>query len=423
MNLNSNTPNYLPILAITLAILISGCSNKTVPSSEPAIAENVEEEVIEIPEIMDEDTLVYEDDMVFHDVEEYKDAVVLSAPPDGITEVEVFYGTDRKKSGATDLEDYYGPDRNRNSATGSMEYGTCKVTIPPNHRVGNIEEPRWWRFEFYPNLKKHIVLAGIKPSSKDAFFDKMNAVIGTTERKEVFVFVHGYNVTFEAAAKRTAQIAFDLGFDGAPIMYSWPSRGELSGYTKDESNIQWTEPHLQAFLQDIAERSGASAIHLIAHSMGNRALTRAFAQLSETQNEQIKEKFKAVILTAPDIDADVFKNQIAPKMLKSEAHITLYASSNDKALLASKELHGNPRAGDSGEQLVILKGIETIDASEANTGFLGHSYFAESRDIITDIFQIFKDGSKADKRKGLVPKIHTSGRNYWTVAKTLVNGN
>ena len=417
--MNLKTPN-LPILAIILAILISACSNKTIPSSEPTIVEVVEEaEVKEVPEIANADTLVpeYVQDTFLYIEPEV--AYSHGTPKnDEITEVEVFYGTDRKQSGATDLEYFYGPDRNRNNPTGPMAYGTCTVTIPPNHKVGNIETPSWWRLEFSSNPKSHIILAAIQPGSKAAFFDKMKAVIGATQRKEAFVFVHGYNVTFEAAAKRTAQIAFDLGFDGAPIMYSWPSRGELSAYTKDESNIQWTEPHLQAFLQDIAERSGASAIHLIAHSMGNRALTRAFANLSETQNQQIKEKFKAVILTAPDIDADVFKNQIAPKMLESEVHITLYASSNDKALLASKELHGNPRAGDSGGQLVILDGIETIDASDANTGFLGHSYFAESRDIITDIFQIFKDGTKAHKRKGLISKQHASGKPYWTVAKT-----
>ncbi len=42
--------------------------------------------------------------------------------------------------------------------------------------------------------------------------------------------MHGYNTSFDNALYRTAQIAYDLDFDGATFLYSWPSggaRGEL----------------------------------------------------------------------------------------------------------------------------------------------------------------------------------------------------
>ena len=333
-------------------------------------------------------------------------------PADNTT-IDVFYGTDRKRTGEKELAKFYGGERNSQAADGPMEYGICKVSIPPNHKVGNIEAPKWWKFEFSPDVKKHVVLQEIAPSPKADFFQALKETVSASNEQQAFVFVHGYNVKFDAAAKRTAQIAFDLAFDGAPIMYTWPSRGTVKDYTVDESNIQWTKPHLQQFLLDISESSGATTLHLIAHSMGNRALTRAFADLVE-DNEVHSQKIKKIILTAPDIDADVFKGEIAPAMLKSQAHITLYASSNDKALLLSKRVHGHPRAGDSGEKLVVLPGIDTIDATAANTGFLGHSYFAESVDIISDIFQLLKDGKRADKRDGLMPKSNDFG-DYWEV--------
>lgn len=329
------------------------------------------------------------------------------------TTIDVFYGTDRKRTGETELSEFYGGERNSQAPDGPMEYGICKVSIPPNHKVGNIEAPKWWKFEFTPDVKKHVVLQEIAHSSKKDFFQQLKETVSASSEQQAFVFVHGYNVNFDAAAMRTAQIAYDLAFDGAPIMYTWPSRGNVKSYTVDESNIQWTKPHLQQFLLDVSESSGATTIHLIAHSMGNRALTRAFVDLVE-DNEPQSQKFKKIILTAPDIDADVFKGEIAPAMLKSQAHITLYASSNDKALLLSKKVHGHPRAGDSGEKLVVLAGIDTIDATAANTGFLGHSYFAESIDIISDIFQLLKDGKSADKRDGLKPKSNDFG-DYWEV--------
>lgn len=48
-----------------------------------------------------------------------------------------------------------------------------------------------------------------------------------TGKAEAFVFVHGFNVPFHEAAKRTAQMAFDMHFEGLPILYSWPSRASI----------------------------------------------------------------------------------------------------------------------------------------------------------------------------------------------------
>lgn len=332
------------------------------------------------------------------------------------TTIDVFFATDRKKTRSNNPNKKYGGKRNNNVTPNHepVKYGICKVSIPPNHKVGKVEAPKWWKLELSANPKKHFVLQKVVNNSKDTFFVEMNKAIQSGRKDEAFVFVHGYNVTFADAAKRTAQIAFDLDFGGVPIMYSWPSNGATASYTMDEANIQWTKPHIQNFLSDLMQRSKATTIHLIAHSMGNRALTRAFADLSENHKAGVSKKFKKVILTAPDIDADVFKNEIAPVMLKSKSHITMYASSNDLALLASKKVHGYPRAGDSGNNLLVLKGIETIDASEVNTGLLGHSYFAESLDIITDIFQIIHNGVKASKRKDLKVIKNKLG-DYWLV--------
>lgn len=327
------------------------------------------------------------------------------------TIVKIFYGTDRKPTNHKKERKLYGSERNINAERMPMEYGTCEISIPPKHKAGEIESPKWWKFEFKPNTEKHVVLLDISPNTKDAFFQEMNDTIQAAKRKEAFVFVHGYNVSFDEAAKRTAQIAFDLPFDGAPILYSWPSNGKTLSYSGDEANIQWTQPHLQQFLTEIAEKSGAETIHLIAHSMGNRALTRAFAELSEEQEAALSEKFKRVILTAPDIDADVFKDQIAPAMIKSKAHITLYTASNDVALGASKAVHGNHRAG---KRLLIMEGIETIDATAANSGLLKHSYFAESIEVITDIYQILNEGERAEMREGLIKKSTEIGV-YWEV--------
>lgn len=320
--------------------------------------------------------------------------------------VKVFYATDRKNTGIVEASARYSGER------GELEYGTCEVSIPKSHRIGELEEPVWWKFEFTENPDKHVILNQVMPTPKEMFFGDLSAFVDSCEKKQAFVFIHGYNVSFEEAARRTAQMSYDLTFDGAPILYSWPSEGSETSYTIDGSNIEWTEPHLREFLMDVAQQSGAETVNLIAHSMGNRALTKVFADLSDQHGPALGAKFKEVVLTAPDVDAEVFKRDIAPRMVASGSHITLYASSQDAALGLSQKFHGYPRAGDSMSGILVINGIETIDATAASTGFLGHSYFAESPDVITDIFDLFHKSLDATKRKALTLKSE-GPEQYW----------
>ena len=92
--------------------------------------------------------------------------------------------------------------------------------------------------------------------------------------------------------------------------------------------------------------------------------------------------------------------------------MTLYASSEDIALLASKKFHGYPRAGDAGNGLVLMEGIDTIDATGMDTSFLKHSYFAEARSILADIFYLVREGKRPDQRFGL-EKVNTEAGRYW----------
>lgn len=326
--------------------------------------------------------------------------------------VNVFYATDRKSIPSEAIGRRFGGER------GELQYGTAKVSIPRNHKMGALEAPSVWKFQFRADPEKHVVLLDLETVNTSTYFQEISAKIKQSSRKSAFVFVHGYNVTFEDAARRTAQISYDLGFDGAPVFYSWPSQGDIAKYTFDESNVAWSSTNLERFLGQFAEKSQADRIYLIGHSMGTRALTQAYISLL-SKNPTLRKKFVEVILAAPDIDADVFRRDIAPDMLAGEGKITLYASSEDVPLKTSKVVHaGYPRAGDSGANLVILKGMESIDATGMGTDFLNHSYFADTRSIISDIFQIIHNGLRAQNRAGLefVPDSEV-GRNYWRFKK------
>ena len=333
-----------------------------------------------------------------------------STSPDYVT-LPVYFGTDRNHTKSGNLNDAFGTKRS------SLKYGIVVVSIPHDHRVGEIESPKVWKFEFSEDPKKHMMLQEISLLDKNNFFDKLSKDIQESEKKSTFLFVHGYNTSFSEAAKRTAQISYDLKFEGKPVFYSWPSQASTFRYGKDEENIAWSQSNMQRFLEDYLSKSKAEDIYLVAHSMGNRGLTRAIVAVMK-EHPELKSKIKEIILAAPDIDADVFKNEIAPQMVsETKKPITLYVSADDMALKASKLLHGNPRAGDAGEKMVIVEGIETIDASGIDTSFLSHSYFADTNSIISDIFGIIKSGQRALDRKRLSLIELKDNIFYWKVTQ------
>lgn len=297
------------------------------------------------------------------------------------------------------LETLYGGSR------GQLEYGTCDVSIPECHRRGEVERPSLLRLEFRENPLKHLVLQATTPKAEEVFFDELRREIARSGNEDAFVFVHGYNVTFEAAAMRTAQLSYDLDFQGTPIFFSWPSAGYTHLYPTDENNVEWSIPHLKQFLTEIKRRSGAERIHLIAHSMGNRTLTRALEKLAAEMrgdDPDSERMFHQIILAAPDIDAEVFRRDLAPEIVKTASRVTLYASSSDQALIASKTFHGGyVRAGDSGENLMVVPGIDTIDVSDVEKTMLGHSYVGDNLFVIADLVQLIRTASPPSQRPGL----------------------
>lgn len=319
--------------------------------------------------------------------------------------VRVLYATDRNRTMSPKPAKAFGNSR------AAVSFGYCDVSIPRDHRMGEVESPSIWRLEFRDDPAKHVVILSTIVRSKDEFFEDLKDRIRASGKSSAFVFIHGYNVTFPDAARRTAQISYDLAFDGVPVFYSWPSQGTVKAYTVDEQNIEWAQADLRSFLEDFFLRSDAQNVYLIAHSMGNRALTRAATSLL-ADKPALRSRIREVILTAPDIDAEVFKRDIAPALTAIVSPVTLYASSNDLALVASKKVHGYPRAGDSGRGLVVVPGIETIDATFVDTSFLGHSYFAESRSVLSDIFNLVHNGERPDRRFGLRGVDDQAGRHW-----------
>lgn len=331
-------------------------------------------------------------------------------PQKNYARMRVFYATDRAPAadfaGAAASDKYAG-------GRGPMAYGQAFVSIPRGHVPGELEAPSVFRLEFREDPGKHVVLLDVVRQPQQQFLQALKARVRSSSGKNAFVFVHGYNVSFADAARRTAQLSYDLSFDGAPVFFSWPSQASLSGYTVDEANIEWATSHIKRFLVDVADNSQADNLYLIGHSMGSRGLTRALAQLV-LERPDMKGRFREIILAAPDIDAEVFRDDLAPALAQAGRRVTLYASAKDLALRASKEVHGYPRAGDAEHGVMVVRGIDTIDASAVDDSILAHSYFVESVSVIRDIGNMLRKRLAPAQRPAL-KQVRGRGGAHWVL--------
>jgi esterase/lipase superfamily enzyme len=318
----------------------------------------------------------------------------------GYATVRVFYGTDRKTTGSQKPAEFYGTER------GDLQYGYLDVTIPEAHQDAGLETRSHWDmytlFMDQAGLRSRFVLLDqVKPLARDDFLSVLRAQIKQAPSKDVFIFVHGFNSTFEDAARRCAQLAYDLDFDGTPMMFSWASAGSTTAYMKDEATVTDSGAIMAQMLDDVVARSGAERIHLIAHSMGNRALIEALkTYLANRESSKRQKIFDQIVFTAPDVDRDYFVRTLDP-LAGAAARVTLYASNTDLALQFSQMLHEAPRAGLAGAHIISMAGIDTIDMSAVPADSLGHTYFASNAGAIYDLFRLFWRGDPPPKRCGM----------------------
>lgn len=246
--------------------------------------------------------------------------------------------------------------------------------------------------------------------------------------RSALVFVHGYNVTFDNALRRGAQLARDLNYDSSLFVFSWPSKGGFLRYGTDRGSADKAAESLAAFLEMVGAASGAEKIHIIAHSMGNRVLLPVLVQVVNDVKSKVRTRIGEVILAAPAVPRKEFVAWIDELGRHGLTSFTLYASAVDKAL----------RIGFWREWLTVLAGyvaggqpllnpnVESIDVSEAGTiGLtqLNHDVFTSNPVMTEDMRQLLQKGLRPPEMRipGLeVRSVASSPKSYWYYRRPLV---
>jgi len=252
---------------------------------------------------------------------------------------------------------------------------------------------------------KDVLIAELGSFTND--YEGWARAVRATERNQAFVYVHGAVTTFDEAARQAAQIAYDLDFDleefrGIPMVFSWPSGGELDSYMADYEVSLEAMDAFNEFLDLVKIRAGVELVHVIAHSVGSRVVANALTQRVDAGQAIVDQ----LVLAAPDISATRFRDNFLNTLPDLASRVTLYVSDKDRALIISKKIRkGKPRAGEVAGGLLqasaSVNRFDAIDASGLETDFLGHSYYANNNSMLSDIYCLLK-GTPPQERPLLV---------------------
>jgi esterase/lipase superfamily enzyme len=307
--------------------------------------------------------------------------------------VRVWFATNRRLEPSGDSVHVFSDQA---SAEG-LHYGQCRVFIPKSHRPGATSSP-WWRRWLRLQADDSLVVRATQPLPASLFWGQLARCLRSEWRegeRNIFVLVHGFNVSFTEAAVRTAQIGYDLKVPGEMAFFGWPSRGGLLDYSADEATIGASVGLLAEFLDRLCSDSGAERVHLFVHSMGSRGLLGALERLAAQKRPPLQ--LGQVFFCAPDEDVRIFadKTRLFPQACENR---TLLVSPDDKAVAVSRWKHQHDRAG-----LVPpfheYPGIETIAVIGFGLLDLGHGYFAEAGPVIEDLREAIETRRQAGERQ------------------------
>lgn len=187
---------------------------------------------------------------------------------------------------------------------GRLTFGRIAVSIPPNHEVGRIEWP-----SDTPDATRHFVTVDGEAYTGLASFVRQIARSDRSGESETVLHVHGYNTTHGEAVYGAAQVAHDLDVPVPMVVFSWPSAAQTTGYVYDRDSALISRDNLEEVIVALAREEGRS-LFLTAHSMGAYLLMETLRQIALSGRLDLARDINGVLLMAPDIDVELFKEQV-----------------------------------------------------------------------------------------------------------------
>jgi esterase/lipase superfamily enzyme len=317
---------------------------------------------------------------------------VKEAPAPGTSQVEMLVATTRERTTPAEMfSGFRGP---------ALDFADIVVSLPPDsvRQIGEVQLPR----QIPGDPATDFVTLKADYNDRTQALATFRRLVRTTPKKQVLVFVHGFNNRFEDAVFRFAQFVHDSGAEAqvVPVLFTWPSKARVLAYGYDRESVEYSRDELESGLRFLAKDPEVGEITVLAHSLGNWVTLEALRQMA-IRDGKVAQKIHNVILAAADVGVDVAYNQIHQiyALGARRPKFFLVTSEDDKALAISRRVWGEPRLGsidpnqEPDESKLKREGIEVIDATRFRSSDpFHHGKFAENPQLASVIGQIFTPG-------------------------------
>jgi esterase/lipase superfamily enzyme len=337
-----------------------------------------------------------------------------------------FYVTNRQRG------DLQGPveERYESDRESALKFGSFDTTIEPSLGLGIIIDPSDWF------LNEEIQLQDVRSLEQQAFLAELRQQVEASPYRSLLLVVHGFREAFPSALRKTAFLAHVLDIDTPVLVFDWPGNqgSSLRGYQRARQVAQASGAELASTLKLIIEEVQPERLWLMANSMGGQVVADAFSvlylddDLADSQTE-----IESVVLTAPDVDHEEFNNQFKEEMKALARNVTVYVSSNDRALLVSRVINRSLRLGESTldpanpDQLeqtahvydLLEPGsdqLALVDVTPVNRTRNFHNFSLETPEFFDDLYLRFT-GAELPKSRELYFLQTPTGSRYYVLTR------
>ncbi len=334
-----------------------------------------------------------------------------------------FYATNRRaEPGDAAIEERFSNERES-----VLKFGLFDTAIKPTLGVGMIID----RTEWFQN--EVINLHRIEALDQPAFVEQMRTQVQGSPRRSLLVVVHGFREAFPSALRKTAFLSHVLDINSPVLLFDWPGNqgSSLAGYRRARRVAQESGADLARTLELIIREIQPARLWLVANSMGGQVVADAFSLLyQESDLADAETEIEDVVLTAPDVGHDAFDGQFKREITALTRNLTVYVSSNDRALLMSRIVNRSRRLGEStlspdmleeAAQVVDLidpdsELVTLVDVTPVNRTRNFHNFSLETPEFFDDLFLRLTNASTPRSR--LLYQFQTpDGVPYWILSR------
>ena len=312
-----------------------------------------------------------------------------------------------------------------NQRSDMLTYGLFDTEIDSSLHIGMLVNPTDW----FQN--EAIQLKQADPLSEDEFINQLRDQVSSSPFRSILIKINGFRERFPSALRKTAFLGHVMDIDSPVLTFDWPGNQGTGarGYLRAQRIASESGAELARSLKLILDKVQPERIWIVANSMGAQVVVYAFSELYQDQEfaDEVPE-FANVVLTAPDVDRNRFTEQFKQEIASLSQMLTVYVSSNDRALLMSRLLNRGRRLGESTFQPKNEHEFETasdiysivrpddklitlIDVTPINRTRNFHNFSLETPEFFDDLYlRLVNDGSVGSRTEYRVKT--DDGRQY-----------